>query len=152
MTAVLRTGVSNAAETLRRVREDENQRSDETVTFSNYPLNDQLIDVFLRCSESDWDGEGSEPVDRSTLLLAKQLVESLPWAYRTPTISGEPDGHVSLEWYVDPRRVLAVSVSPNGLLYWSALIGEEDPRGSCRFYGDTLKTLLYWIGRVCTDD
>lgn len=149
MTAMLHTGFSEAAETLRRFGEDEVRRRDETVTFSNFPLNDQLIDVFLQCSQAAREGEDSEAVDRGTLLLAKQLVESLPRAYRTPVISGDPDGHVSLEWYVYPRRILTVSVNPNGTLHWAALIGTEDPRGSCRFYGDAPKTLLYWIGRVC---
>lgn len=82
-------------------------------------------------------------------MIAKQFVESLPVAYRTPTISGEPDGHISLEWYVHPRRIFTVSINPNGILHWAALIGAEDPRGSCPFYGEMPRTLLYWIGRVC---
>ncbi len=143
-------GFSEAAATIDRVRDCEARRRDDTVTFSKQPLFDQLIDVFLECSEDGWEGEGSAAVDRRTLLITKELVESLPMAYRTPTITGEPDGHVNLEWYVSPRRILTVSVNPNATLHWAALIGAEDPRGSCQFYGDAPKTLLYWIGRVCT--
>ena len=149
MTMRKRAGFSEAAETLNRVRSDESRRQDATITFSNYPLHDQLIDVFQQCSIAGWEGDGSVAVDGRTLLIAKQLVESLPMMYRTPAISGEPDGHVNLEWYVGPRCLLSVSVSPIGILHWAALIGEEDPRGSCRFYGETPQTLLYWIGRVC---
>lgn len=81
--------------------------------------------------------------------MGRQLVESLPLSYRTPNIAAEPDGHVHLEWYVNSRRVLEVSINPDGRLHWAALIGDEDPRGTCRFEGQAPPTLLYWIGRVC---
>lgn len=143
-------GVSEAAQTLDSVREFEAKRLDETVTFSNQSLHDQLIDVFSAASEDGWEGEGSSAVARKTLSITTGLVDSLPLAFRTPTISGEPDGHVCLEWYVHPRRVLTVSVSSEGVLHWAALVGEEDPRGSCRFYGKLPKTLEFWIRRVCS--
>ena len=149
MTAALPTGFSEAAETLDRIRNDEAKRQQETVTFSKQPLYDQLIDVFLECSQPDWEGEGSKAVDRETLMIAKQFVESLSAAYGTPIISGEPDGHINLEWYVHPRRILTVSIDRSGTLHWAALIGNEDPRGSCPFYGEMPRTLLYWIGRIC---
>ena len=149
MSTTLPRGFGEAAETLNQVWHDEEKRRDETVTLSRQPLYDQLIDIFIQCSQSGWDGEDSDPVNRNTLMIARQFVESLPVDYRTPTMSGEPDGHISLEWYVHPRRILTVSINPNGILHWAALIGVEDPRGSCRFYGEMPKTLLYWIGRVC---
>jgi hypothetical protein len=148
VTETLSAGFSEAAKMLQQAYDHEEERRQDTVTFSNRSVEDQLIDVFAECSQPSWEGEGSVSVERETLLLAKDLVESLPKTYRTPTISGEPDGHVDLEWYVNPRRVLTVSVSPEGVLYWAALIGAEDPRGSCRFYGEAPKTLVYWIQRV----
>ena len=99
MTITLPTGFSQAAETLDRVRECEAKRRDETVTFSKQPLFDQLIDVFQECSQPGWEGADSEAVDRQTLMIAKQLVEALPAAYRTPTITGEPDTRLTVsEW------------------------------------------------------
>ncbi len=152
MTVLPTEGESNAANMLRRAQADVRKHRRETVTFSNYLLEDQLFEVFKQCSEPGWEGEGTEVVVGGTLDIAKELVESLPKAYQTPSISGEPDGHVNLEWYVNPRRILTVSVNQNRTLHWAALIGSEDPRGSCRFYGDTPpETLLYWIGRICKD-
>ena len=110
MTATIRPGVSEAAEILKRVQNDAWKSQDETVTFSSHPLDDQLIDVYCHCSQDNWEGDDSVAVDRETLIIARDLIESLPRAYRTPTISGEPDGHVNLEWYVSPRRILSVSV------------------------------------------
>jgi hypothetical protein len=38
---------------------------------------------------------------------------------------------------VSDAELAAVSqrVSPEGILYWAALLGEEDPRGCCDFDG-----------------
>ncbi len=150
MTVTTPAGVSRAARIVDQVVLDETRSHQDTATFSNFPLTDQLIDVFNHCSAPGWEGEASRPVEGETLVLAKRLVESLPYCYQTPAIFGEPDGHVCLEWYLTPRRILTVSVDPDGTLYWAAQLGDEDPRGSCHFYGDAPATLLYWIGRVCS--
>ena len=142
-------GVSQAAQTVNQFVNELYESNDKTVTFSNHSLVDQLIDSYREASEDGWDGEGSIAVEHETLSVTRQLVESLPTAYRTPEISAEPDGQVDLTWRVNSRRILSVSVAPNGLLHWAAMIGQEDPRGTCRFEGQTPATLLYWLGRVC---
>ena len=65
-----------------------------------------------------------------------------------PSISAEPDGQLNFEWYQTPRRLLSASINSSGTLYWAALIGSEDPRGSCQFVDQFPQTLLYWIGQV----
>ena len=142
-------GFSEAAQTVDRLNQYAAKLREDTVTFSQHSLNDQLIDIAVEAGQDGWDGEGSSAVGRDTLMIVKKLVEALPPAYRTPVITAESDGHIDLEWCVHPRRILNVSVSPNGMLHWAALIGEEDPRGSCRFFEDPPRTLIYWIGRVC---
>ena len=142
-------GVSQAAQTVNQFVSELYQYNNKTVTFSNHSLVDQLIDAFSEASEPGWDGEGSIAVELETLQVTRKLVESLPTAYRTPEISAEPDGQVDLTWRFNSRRILSVSVAPNGLLHWAALIGQEDPRGTCRFEGQTPATLLYLLGRVC---
>lgn len=142
-------GVSDAAGIVNQFVDRIRVQNNETVTFSGFSLADQLLDAFDDASTDGWDGEGSVAVSPVTLSIARQLVESLPTEFRTPEISAEPDGHIHLEWFVSSRRVLGVSVNPDGRLHWAALIGEEDPRGTCRFDGQTPVTLLHWIGRVC---
>ncbi len=149
MTTITRaSGVSNAAIRLRREEYSQVSRQRDTVTFSSQHLVDQLIDVFEECSQGHWDGEHAVPVASETLNIAKNLVESLPQRFRDPTVSGEPDGHVNLEWYVSPSRLLSVSVSPERKLYWAAIIGAEDPRGTCHYYGDAPKSLIYYLTRI----
>lgn len=143
------TGVSEAARALKNLRRGISQVNHESVTFSNLSLDDQLIDAYTEASSPGWEGDGSLPVGPSTLQLVKDFVESLPLRYQTPEISPEPDGHVNLEWYSGKRRLLTVSVNPDRRLHWAALIGNEDPRGSCEFFGEAPKTLLYLLRRVC---
>jgi hypothetical protein len=80
---------------------------------------------------------------------ADQLIKALPLGYALPSIGVEPDGHITLEWYRRPRWTLSVSVSPEGMLYYSALLGSEDPRGSYLFDGQISETLLSLIYRTC---
>ena len=110
-----------------------------------------LSDVWQRCREANWDGEGAKAVEQEAYQTARRLLESLPAAYSAPTISAEPDGHLNLEWYRQSRQLVTVSVSPDKTLYWAALVGSEDPRGSCQYSGEFPGTLLYWIERVCAE-
>lgn len=145
------TGVSDAARTLKDFRKGIIVLNHESVTFSNLSLDDQLIDAYSEAAQPGWDGDGSMAVAPATLQLTKAFVESLPRKYQTPEIAPEPDGHVNLEWYSGKRRLLSVSVNPDGRLHWAALIGSEDPRGSCVFLGEAPKTLLHLLRRVCRE-
>ncbi len=142
-------GFSAAAHFLQEAEQDANNPILESVTFSKQPAYDQLGEVWEECRARDWDGEGASAIDQDTLRNAYVFIEALPPRCRLPEITAEPDGHLNLEWYRHPRRILSVSVSPEGALYWAALFGTEDPRGSCSFFGEIPDTVLYWIQRVC---
>lgn len=107
-----------------------------------------LQETCQRCQQPNWDGEGAEAISTETHEVARRLLESLPSDMPLPSISAEPDGQLNFEWYQAPRRLLSASLSSNGTLYWAALIGSEDPRGSCQFVDQFPQTLLYWIGQV----
>jgi hypothetical protein len=142
-------GFSPTAQFLDTERRKALRRFRDSATFSKQAEYEQLGEVYDACRQLDWDGEGAEAIEQDTLRNAYMFIEALPDGYPLPTtISGEPDGHINLEWYRHRRRILSVSISPDGMLYWAALFGVEDPRGSCPFYGDIPETILYWIGRV----
>jgi hypothetical protein len=107
-----------------------------------------LQETCQRCQPPNWDGEGAEAISTETHEVARRLLDSLPRDMPLPSISAEPDGQLNFEWYQAPRRLLSASLSSNGTLYWAALIGSEDPRGSCQFVDQFPQTLLYWIGQV----
>jgi hypothetical protein len=105
----------------------------------------ELDELDKECCKLRPDAEG---VKLETRQYARQFLDALPAEYPLPSLGVEPDGHVSLEWYRATNWLLSVSVSPEGMLYWAALLGNEDPRGSCRFEGAVPETILYWIRRV----
>ncbi len=123
--------------------------SGEPVPFSKQSAYEELREISNQWRTANSDGDGAEPIDADTLRNAHRLVEALPCGYPLPSVSAEPDGHVDLEWYRATNRLLSVSVSREGVLYYAALVGEEDPRGRCRFDGEIPETILYWIQRVC---
>ena len=111
-------------------------------------LRSEFIRIAQHCAAPHWDGDHAEAVSPATVNAANRLVDSLPLDVPLPTVTAEPDGQLNFEWYREPRKLLSVSVSATGTLYWAALIGSEDPRGSIQFSDQFPKTLLYWISQI----
>jgi hypothetical protein len=107
-----------------------------------------LFDVSENCKQPGWDGDSAESVSHETFLNAFRFLESLPFGIQKPSVGVEPDGHVTLEWYKSPRHTLSVSVSPDGFLYYSALMGLRKTNGSEPFFGEAPEIVLELIGKV----
>jgi hypothetical protein len=122
----------------------------ETYTFGHayYNALSDLVSVKRECSMPNWDGYGGSPVRSETVWQAWQVLESLPPGIPEPTIGAEPDGDVTMEWYQSPRRTLSVSVSAEGLLHYSALIGPNKQFGTEAFPGELPTTIGTLIRRV----
>ncbi len=80
------------------------------------------------CEKPGWDGYRAEPVTLDAYRFAYRLVEHLPDDIPMPSVGAEPDGHLTLEWYQSPSRVLSVSVGPAGELNYAALLGDTSRR------------------------
>lgn len=101
------------------------------------------------CAKPGWDGHGAKPVSADAYRCAYRLVESLPPGCPMPGVGAEPDGHLTLEWYRTPSRVLSVSVSPEGELNYAALLGSASRRtGSEVFQSSVPGDLLHLIRQV----
>jgi hypothetical protein len=98
--------------------------------------------------EAGWDGYGADIVQPETFLHSYRFVEALPLGTPAPAISPEPDGHLAFEWYVSPHRTLSVSVSPEGELHYSAILGPNKAFGTEVFLGEMPRTVLDLIRRV----
>lgn len=142
-------GQSSAAVYIEMAKRDVLQRFDSLVSSRKQVALEQLAEIQQSCRVPNWDSDGAKAIADSTVWFARALIDSLPIALPMPSISGEPDGHIDLEWYRSPNRVLSVSVSPDGTLYWAALIGTEDPRASCPYYGDEIpRTIRDLVQRI----
>ena len=145
-------GFSEAAELLEKASRRQSDHFNQSVTFSKQPAYDELWDVWQDCKKPNWDGYGALAVDQETYNTAWRVIEALPFGYLPTSAGAEPDGHLTLEWHRYPRWTLSVSVSPEGTLHYAALLGTEDPRGSCPFFGDISEILLSLIRRVSGHD
>ena len=114
----------------------------QAASATKQPALDELDQVYQACRGENWDAQGAEPIAAETLHKARRFIESLPSGFPLPSAGAEPDGHVTLEWYRATNWLLSVSVSPEGVLYYAALLGDEDPRGSCRFESEVPETIL----------
>jgi hypothetical protein len=114
--------------------------------------NSELATVWNKCKTPDWDGYDALAVKEATLYNACCFVKALPFGCLPPSVGAEPDGHMTLEWYRHPHWTLSVSISPKGTLYYAALFGNTDVRGSESFFGDIPKSILQLIQRVLLHD
>lgn len=123
-------------------------RSSVFLGLNSRDVQEELLDVAEQCREDNWDGYGAVPVKNDTYHQACRFMESLPWNVPAPTVGAEPDGHLTLEWYHSPRRTLSVSISPDGELYYAALLGLGKQCGSEPFFGEPPAAIVNLINRI----
>lgn len=109
---------------------------------------EELFVVARECRTPNWDGYGAEAIEEETCRQAYRFLEALPLGIPAPTVGAEADGHLTLEWYKTPERVLSVSISPNGMIYYAALIGSSKRSGTEPFLGEVPGDILHIIRRV----
>lgn len=116
--------------------------------LGNIDLYDDLAELAVECAEPDWDGYGAVAVSAETLQEAQRFLRSLPASKVRPTLGAEPDGHVTCEWHISPRRTLSVSISPDGTLHYSATIGASRSFGTEPFLGECPPAILDLVQRI----
>ena len=108
----------------------------------------ELAVVTEECRLPNWDGHGAVAVSPDTLLHAQRFVKVLPSELLNASAGVEADGHLTLEWYREPRWTLSMSISPESNLYYAALFGTSDVRGRESFQADVPEMILNLIRRT----
>ena len=147
-TASMSRGNSSTAAYIDQINQANQRHFAQTAALSKQPAIDELLTIWAECKRPDWDGYDAFPVQESTLNYAYAVIQALPLGFPLPSVGAEPDGHLTLDWYRDPHWTISVSVSPEGKLYYAALLGNSDPRGSEPFLGEIPKRLLSLIQEV----
>jgi hypothetical protein len=114
-------------------------------TLGHQEALEELASVWDECRDPDWDGFGALAVERATFSAAYMLIDSLPLGFLRPSIGAEPDGHITLEWRRSPRRVLSVSVDPDGFLHYAGLFGNNKRFGTLTFFSTPPEELLQLV-------
>jgi len=109
---------------------------------------EDLLEVVNGCKEANWDGNDAAPITEETFWNAYRCLESLPFGISAPSIGCEPDGHLTFEWHKNLNRTLSVSVSPEGDLHYSAILGPNRARGTEVFLDQFPKSILDLVLRV----
>jgi hypothetical protein len=152
-TAPLSTpGASSAAQYVEQEVENALRNLRDTQSFGQgaNAAFESLSNLETECKDANWDGYGAAPIDQETFRQALNVLAALPLGLQQPSVGAEPDGHVTLEWYRSPWRTLSVSVSPEGDLHYSALLGPNKAYGTEAFFGEVPKTILDLVNRVVT--
>jgi hypothetical protein len=106
---------------------------------------DELAEVWAECQKPGWDGYDAMAVEQETLCGAYSLIDSLPLGFPRPSISAEPDGHLTLEWRKSPSRILSVSIDPDGFLHYAGLFGPSRRFGKIVFFSTAPTELLQLV-------
>ena len=117
----------------------------DSTALGNRSALDELSEVWEECRKPGWDGHGALPVERATLTAAYCLIDSLPFGFPLPSIGAEPDGQLTVEWRKAPRRVLSVSIDPDGYLHYAGLFGMNKHYGTLAFFATVPSELLQLI-------
>jgi len=144
----MNSGMSDAARLLERTRNEIYQHCDNSVTLSRYDSIEAVFEAW-RSIRKSWKLSADEVgISEEVKDTAIRFIQNLPLGFPQPKVSAEPDGHINLEWYRNPRRVISVSIAPNNRLHWAALIGTESPRGAVRYIDRIPGMILDQIARV----
>jgi len=144
------TGYSSAADFVgKRATEIRFQLQDSyTLGMGGKGVLEELRSTVEGFGMSNWDGYGAEPVSKDAYWVALEFLEALPLGTPAPSVGAEPDGDLTFEWYSSPQRVLSVSVSSQGELHYSALVGSSKVYGTEVFSGEVPRVILDQIRRV----
>ena len=109
---------------------------------------EELHGIADECMSPGWDGYDAEPVRQETIRQAEDFLYALPLGVAAPSVGVEPDGQITFEWYQSSRRVLSVSVSPEGDLHYAAILGYSRRYGTEPFFGDVPAEILKLVQRA----
>jgi hypothetical protein len=109
---------------------------------------EELYEIAENCRLENWDAQGASAIDQETFRQAYRFLEALPLGFIPPSIGVEPDGQITLEWYKSTRKTLSISVSPEGDLHYSAIVGLNKSYGTEAFFGEIPKPIFELLNRV----
>jgi hypothetical protein len=119
-----------------------------SITFGVSKAYEELNMAYCEFNTANWDGFGALPVSEVTYILTEQFINALPLGTKCPTISAEPDGHLTMEWYASPKKLVSLSVDPSGMIHYAALIGNSRSYGSEPFNSKVPENIMSLIRKI----
>lgn len=130
-------GVSDDAKNLSSIVEELLEDCSPSVIIGGREVLQELFELWEECSVENWDGYGAQPIDPDSFYEAERFVLSLPTLVPKPEIHADPDGEVSFEWYIEPRKVFSVSIGRRNEVTFAGLFGTNKSNGR-EYFGDEI--------------
>ena len=117
----------------------------------------ELDDIANECKQKDWDGYGATPVHIDTIATVAEFMRLLPANVTMPEFCAEPDGAISIDWFLDNSNMLSLSIggshTPHNIAFVWKLKGGHLLCGSKEFNGKEIPpTILQLIQDKTTND
>jgi hypothetical protein len=143
-------GFSDTANTLKRLNDElcDYLRGPSSLGLQPIDVFNELYEIAEECAEEGWDGENAKPVTKAVFDEGFRFLKSLPLSTTVPSVSAEPDGQITFEWYHSTSRVLSVSTDSDGFLHYAAIIGPKKAHGSEPFVTGMPRVIIDLIGQV----
>lgn len=143
---------SNLCEREIKAQVSELQSARDTGIVRAQNAHGKLNNLFKDCRSVGWNGRDATPIPRAAIVEAEQLIALIPERYPMPDIIPETTGEIGLEWYVDPYRVLLLSVAGDGYIYYAGLYGFKNAdHGSKPLAGQLNKKIISLLDDVYKD-
>ncbi len=108
----------------------------------------ELYNLWEKCVSENWDGYGAQPVDPNSFNEAERFIRALPTTVRKPEVAVDPDGEISLEWYLEARKVFSVSIGKRNEITYAGLYGLNKTYGREYFDDEIPKAIFDNLDRL----
>src|SRR5258708_17703914 len=95
----------------------------------------EILAVAAKHNQSDWDGEGADPVSMLAAGRAITFIQALPGSFPVPEVAPEPDGSISLDWISSRSRAVSLSIGVSDRLAFAWMDGSDHVHAVARFDG-----------------
>jgi hypothetical protein len=110
-------------------------------------LQSELNGLVEECSSEDWDGHGASRISPNAYDAAKRFIQGLPGNIERPILAADPDGCVTFEWSLSPKRMVWVSVHPDYRIDYAAIFGSEKLQGTAPFFDTAIPRVVQNLTR-----
>ena len=87
----------------------------------------------------DRDDASEKPIEITSLRDFAQMIED-NWKLPDPRIAANPNGQISIEWFLEPPGIVAMTFETNGMVRFYAAFDEPDGQPGCAPVSSTLGT------------
>ena len=113
--------------------------SDEIVARLRNLNRDKVAERVAYLLSLDGDDPSEQPIDITSLRDFAQMLER-NWKLPDPRVSANPLGHISIEWFLEPPGIVAMTFETNGIVRFYAAFDEPDSQPDCAPVSSTLGT------------